>query len=91
MTEKEFCLFLCGDVMIGSYEQYRGDLTLMYFLYFNKKTLLLEKIKLIPMKIKKMCLHRASQNDCQWMLKKLNQFSINAQFLLENQELIYKS
>ena len=88
-------LYGCGDFIndyegIEGYATYRGDLTFMYFLDFKKETLQLEKIKLIPMQIKKMCLNIANQKDCQWMLKKLNQIAIDdTKFVLQDHELIY--
>lgn len=87
-------LYGCGDFMndyegIQGHEAYRGDLTFMYFLDFNEEILQLEKIQLIPMQIKNMRLHRASVSDCQWMLRQLNQSSIDhTQFTLKDRMLM---
>lgn len=71
----------CGDFIndyegIGGYESYRGDLTLMYFLEFDKESLQFKKMRLIPLQIKKLSLHRASKKDCEWLLQTLNQSSV---------------
>lgn len=74
-------LYGCGDFIndyegISGYDEFRGDLTLMYILNFDGATLKFKKMHLIPMQIKKFSLHRASPKDCEWLLKRLNQFSI---------------
>jgi len=95
MYREKPILYGCGDFInddegIEGHETYRGDLTFMYFLDFNKTTLQLEKIKLIPMQIKKMRLNLANQEDCQWMLQTLNQTAVdNTKFVLQDHALIY--
>lgn len=69
----------CGDFIndyegIGGYEQYRDDLTMMYFLDFDSLSLQFKKMTLVPLQIKKFSLHRASKKDCEWLLQTLNQF-----------------
>lgn len=68
----------CGDFIndyegITGYEQFREDLTLMYFLDFDFASLQFKKMTLIPLQIKKFSLHKASAKDCQWLLETLNQ------------------
>lgn len=88
-------LYGCGDFIndyegIGGYQEYRGDLTLMYFLDFDDTSLQFKKMTLVPLQIKKFSLHRASNEDCNWMLQKLNQFStFNVKFIFQDKQLIY--
>lgn len=87
-------LYSCGDFIndyegISGYEEYRGDLTMMYFLDFDSASLQFKKMTLIPLQIKKFRLHRASQKDCEWLLKTLNRFSSSdIQCILQDQRLI---
>lgn len=88
-------LYGCGDFIndyegISGYEEYRGDLSLMYFLDFDSITLQFIKMILVPMQIKKLSLHHASIEDSKWLLQSLNQPSMfGAQFKLHDQYLIY--
>lgn len=90
-------LYGCGDFIndyegISGYEKYRGDLTLMYFLDFDRASLQFKKMTLIPLQIKKFSLHQANKGDCYWMLETLNQFyEFDTQFTLSDQGLIYIS
>lgn len=84
----------CGDFIndyegISGYEQFRDDLTLMYFLEFDNLSLQLKKLTLIPMQIKNFSLHRASKEDCQWLLQTLNQSStFCTKFILQDRSLV---
>jgi poly-gamma-glutamate capsule biosynthesis protein CapA/YwtB (metallophosphatase superfamily) len=67
----------CGDFIndyegISGYEEYRGDLTLMYFLDFDYNTSRLVEIRLIPLQIKNLRLHYANKEDSAWIFKKIN-------------------
>lgn len=85
----------CGDFIndyegISGYKEYRGDLTLMYFLDFDKHSLQFKKMTLIPLQIKKFSLHHANQKDCEWLLNTLNQCSpFGVQLSSYNQQMIY--
>lgn len=70
----------CGDFIndyegIRGYEEYRGDLSLMYFLDFDKTSLALKRISLVPLQIKNFKLHFANLTDRQWLLETLNRAS----------------
>lgn len=52
---------------ISGQEEYRGELSLMYFPEVNFSTGKLRSLKLVPMKIKKFQLHRANERDALWM------------------------
>jgi poly-gamma-glutamate synthesis protein (capsule biosynthesis protein) len=65
-------LYGCGDFLndyegIGGYEQYRPDLTLMYFPTVDASTGKLRQLRLVPMQIRHMKLNRASHKDTQWL------------------------
>lgn len=83
-------LYGCGDFIndyegIGSYEEYRGDLTLMYFLDFDD-TLQFKKMTLVPLQIKQMRLQFANREDSKWLLDILNREStLSVKFKCEDQ------
>jgi poly-gamma-glutamate synthesis protein (capsule biosynthesis protein) len=65
-------LYGCGDFLndyegIGGHEQYRPDLTLMYFPTVKASTGKLMQLRLVPMQIRHMKLNRASRKDAQWL------------------------
>lgn len=69
-------LYGCGDFIndyegISGYESFRGDLVLMYFLDFNRKTLEFEKMNLIPLKIRSFSLHQTTEEERAWLLSRL--------------------
>jgi poly-gamma-glutamate synthesis protein (capsule biosynthesis protein) len=70
-------LYGCGDFLndyegIGGYEEYRGDLTLMYFPTFEPLTGRLVSLRLIPMQIRRFQTIHATPEDSQWFLRILN-------------------
>lgn len=86
----------CGDFIndyegINGYQDYRDDLSLMYFLDFDSTSLQFIKMALIPLQIKKFSLHRANSKDCRWLLQVLNRYSFNMQLQLEDQMLVYNN
>lgn len=71
-------LYGCGDFLndyegIHGHEAYRGDLALMYFLSLNSSSGMLERAEMVPMKIAKFRLARASSADSAWMRDAMNQ------------------
>jgi len=69
-------LYGCGDFIndyegIGGYEEYRGDLALMYFLTFDVAGRTLSRLEITPLQMKGFQLHRASTRDCQWIAASL--------------------
>ncbi|MBO0860527.1 MAG: CapA family protein [Chloracidobacterium sp.] len=65
-------LYGCGDFLsdyegISGYEQFRGDLTLMYMLEIDPLQGQLLKARLVPMQIRRFRLNRASAEDSQWL------------------------
>ena len=73
-------LYGAGDFIndyegIGGYEQFRDDLTLMYFPVIDPSSGKLISIRIIPMKIKNMRLNNASSADARWIQKVLDRES----------------
>lgn len=65
-------LYGCGDFIndyegISGYEEYRGDLSLMYFPTLNARTGELERLELVPTQMKGFRVRRASQSDARWL------------------------
>lgn len=65
-------LYGCGDFIndyegIGGYEQYRGDLALMYFPAMDVTKRDLVRLDVVPLQMKAFQLHRASTRDVQWI------------------------
>ncbi|MEJ2690438.1 MAG: CapA family protein [Deltaproteobacteria bacterium] len=70
-------LYGCGDFIndyegISGYEQFRDDLTLMYFPTFDSATGRLLQLRLAPMQIKRFRLIHAAPDDKEWITRVLN-------------------
>lgn len=57
---------------ISGHEEFRGELTLMYFPEIDIKTGRLMSMKMVPMEIKKFRLNKASTNNTKWLFHTLN-------------------
>ena len=62
----------CGDFIndyegIGGYEEFRGDLALMYFPQLDAASGRLVDLKLVPLMVRRFQLHRTSQEDAAWL------------------------
>jgi len=67
----------CGDFIndyegISGYEQYRDDLSLMYFITVNTSNGELERCQLVPTQIKKFRVNYADHTDAKWLADMLN-------------------
>jgi poly-gamma-glutamate synthesis protein (capsule biosynthesis protein) len=65
-------LYGCGDFLddyegIGGYEEFRGDLVLMYFLTFEPSERRLVRLDMTPLQIRRFRLQRASREDASWL------------------------
>jgi poly-gamma-glutamate synthesis protein (capsule biosynthesis protein) len=65
-------LYGCGDFIddyeaIEGYEQYRDDLTLMYFATFSASTRELAALQMTPMQIRQLKLNKPSDADARWL------------------------
>ena len=70
-------IYGCGDFLndyegISGYEEFRDDLTLMYFVRMAPVTGKLVSLELVPMQIQRFRLHSASDLDVQWLHNTLN-------------------
>jgi poly-gamma-glutamate capsule biosynthesis protein CapA/YwtB (metallophosphatase superfamily) len=73
-------LYGCGDFLndyegISGYEEFRGDLVLMYFPSFDSSTAHLTDLELVPLQIRRFQLIPASPADIQWMQRTLSRES----------------
>ena len=65
-------LYGCGDFLndyegIRGYEEFRGDLVLMYFVTVDPSTGRLQRLVMTPLKILRFRLNRASHRDAEWL------------------------
>ena len=70
-------LYGCGDFLndyegIEGYEQFRGDLALMYFADVDAASGDLEALEMTPLRIRRLQLQRASRADVAWLAKTLD-------------------
>lgn len=70
--EGKLVLYGCGDFLndyegITGYEEFRDDLTLMYFASVNPSTGCLESLRMTPMQIRKLRATAASREDAPWL------------------------
>jgi poly-gamma-glutamate capsule biosynthesis protein CapA/YwtB (metallophosphatase superfamily) len=89
--QNRLILYGCGDFIndyegIGGYEQYRADLVLMYFATLNPASGDLVRLRITPMQIRKMRLHRAAPRDVRWLTNRLARISMGFGSWLERAE-----
>lgn len=70
-------LYGCGDLLtdyegIGGYEQYRGELGLMYFARLDPGSGQLLGLEMVPMRMKRFQLQRATAEERRWLGEVLN-------------------
>jgi poly-gamma-glutamate synthesis protein (capsule biosynthesis protein) len=73
-------LYGCGDLIddyegITGYEDFRDELVLMYFATVDGPTGALAGLRMVPMQIQRMRLHRASPADAEWLRARLTEIS----------------
>jgi poly-gamma-glutamate capsule biosynthesis protein CapA/YwtB (metallophosphatase superfamily) len=78
---RRLILYGCGDFLtdyegIGGYEEYRGDLALMYFADLEPATGDLAALEIVPLQIRKFRLIRPAKQDIDWMRHALDRESI---------------
>jgi poly-gamma-glutamate synthesis protein (capsule biosynthesis protein) len=76
----------CGDFLtdyegIGSYEYYRGDLGLMYFVSVEPSTGKLVHLRMVPMQMKRFRINLASEPDILWLKNTLEKMGTHTIFL----------
>ena len=70
-------LYGCGDFLndyegISGYEEFRGELALMYFVAIDSSTRKLLRLQMAPFEIKRFRLQRATHQDATWLEDTLN-------------------
>jgi poly-gamma-glutamate synthesis protein (capsule biosynthesis protein) len=70
-------LYGCGDFLndyegIGGYEEFRGDLSLMYFATVNSANGKLISLQMTPTRIRRFKVKRASSAEALWLMNTLN-------------------
>jgi poly-gamma-glutamate synthesis protein (capsule biosynthesis protein) len=70
-------LYGCGDFLndyegIGGYESFRGDLSLMYFAELDPRASRLRALRMVPTRVRRFRVNRASQIDSKWLEDLLN-------------------
>jgi poly-gamma-glutamate capsule biosynthesis protein CapA/YwtB (metallophosphatase superfamily) len=78
--QRKLILYGCGDFIndyegIEGHEEFRGDLSLMYFATLDPSDGALLELRMLPMQIRKMRLQRASETDARWLAERLSWFS----------------
>ncbi len=73
-------LYGCGDFIndyegIGGYEQYRGDLGLMYFPFLAPEDGHLQALEMVPTRLRRLSVQRASAEDARWLASVLDRES----------------
>ncbi|OOK65804.1 bacterial capsule synthesis PGA_cap family protein [Mycobacterium kansasii] len=73
-------LYGCGDVIddyegIGGHESFRGELRLLYLASTDPATGKLFSLKMIPLRVKQMRLHRATSTDTEWLRRTIEHVS----------------
>lgn len=95
--KEKLILYGCGDLItdyegIRGNERYRGDLGIMYFANIECATGKLHELQMIPMKTKKFRLEKASEQDLDWLVKRLNheEMRFRTKVIIENDSLILR-
>jgi poly-gamma-glutamate synthesis protein (capsule biosynthesis protein) len=70
-------LYGCGDFFndyegIGGYDEFRGDLSLMYFATLDPGSGQLEALRMIPTQVRRFRINRAGAADVRWLRERLN-------------------
>jgi poly-gamma-glutamate capsule biosynthesis protein CapA/YwtB (metallophosphatase superfamily) len=89
--EGKLILYGCGDFLddyegLDSYEEFRDDLTLMYFPTVDPSTGRLADLRMTPMKIRRFKVNRATRADAGWLRDTINRESRKFGFQVELRE-----
>jgi poly-gamma-glutamate synthesis protein (capsule biosynthesis protein) len=76
--KERLILYGCGDFVtdyegISGYEMFRGDLALMYLIDLDSRSGKLMTVRLIPMRMRRFRLERASLTEAEWLCDRLNE------------------
>ncbi|MGH7252624.1 MAG: CapA family protein, partial [Nitrospiraceae bacterium] len=80
-------IYGCGDFLndyegIGGHEQYRDDLTLMYFVRVDPSNGRLVRFDMTPMQIRRLRANRASEQDTRWLRDTLHRQGLGTRVVL---------
>jgi len=86
--EDKLILYGCGDFLddyegIRGYEEFRDDLTLMYFPALDPSTGRLVDLRLVPMRLRWLRANRASREEAEWLRDTINRESRAFRFRIE--------
>ena len=88
-------IYGCGDFIndyegIHGHEEYRGDLSLMYFITINASTGELTQLELVPTQLARLRVNHATTTDARWLAAMLNREGsrLNTQFRLHDDNTI---
>jgi len=75
--KEKLIIYGAGDFIndyegISGHEQYRGELTLMYFPEFEPETGILKALKIVHMEIRRLRLNYAKDKEAKWLRQVLN-------------------
>ena len=75
--KNKLILYGCGDLIsdyegISGYDEFRGDLSLMYFPEMDSITGRVVSLNMVPTKLKNLRVNRASNIDAQWLYRTMN-------------------
>ena len=78
----------CGDFLndyegIKGYEQFRGDLGLMYFVSMDLQTGQLVRLQMTPMQVRNFRVNKASRVDALWLRDTLNRERVTSSTRVE--------
>lgn len=81
-------LYGCGDLLndyegISGHEAYRGELSFLYLATFANDSGALAELRLVPMRIRGFCLHRATFDEALWLRDTLTTASVRFGTTLE--------
>ncbi len=76
-TGSDSILYGCGDFLndyegIHGYEEFRGDLTLMYFATLEPASGRLRSLRMTPMRVRRFQENRASASEAEWLRQVLS-------------------
>ena len=84
-------IYGCGDFLndyegIGGREEYRADLTLMYFVCLHPSNGRLVRFHMTPMQIRRLRANRASEQDARWLRDTLHREGLGTRVVLNHSD-----
>ncbi|MGH8571775.1 MAG: CapA family protein, partial [Gammaproteobacteria bacterium] len=84
-------IYGCGDFLndyegIGGREEYRADLTLMYFVCLHPSNGRLARFHMTPMQIRRLRANRASEQDARWLRDTLHREGLGTRVVLNHSD-----